>query len=99
MAGPGEADEAFAVDVQEIAGARPFVAAGVLARRLRRPRDPRPFQRPPDRRVRMPGLAGDQPRTPASPASCCADPHLLVPRQQPRTPARPRGAILEADTR
>jgi len=61
VTGPCEADEAFAVDVQQIAGTGPPVAARLLARRLRRPRDPGPPKRPPDSRVRVPGLAGDQP--------------------------------------
>jgi hypothetical protein len=37
VTGPAETNEAFAVDVQEVAGAGPLVAARLLARRLRRP--------------------------------------------------------------
>ena len=99
VAGPGEADEAFAVDVQQIAGAGPLVAAWLLARLPRRPRDPGPLERPPDGRVRMPGLAGDQPWPPAGAAPRRADPLLLDGRQQPRAAVRPRRAILETGQR
>ena len=44
----------------------------------RRPRDPRPPQRPPDGRVRVAGLAGDQPRPPAAATPRRADPRLLA---------------------
>src|SRR5436190_5356795 len=60
-----EADEALAVDVQEIPRARPFVQPRPLARLPGRPRDPGPPERPPDGRVWMTELARDQPRSPA----------------------------------
>src|SRR5207244_8578175 len=77
MTGTCEADEAFAVDVQQVTGTGPLVATRPLARLLGPPRDPLPLERPPDGRVRVPGLAGDQPRTPTGAAPGGADPLLL----------------------
>ena len=97
--GPQEASEALAVHVQQIAGAGPLVQARPLPRLPRRTRDPRPPERPPDGRVRVPGLAGDEPRPPARATPGRADPLLLRPRQKPRAALGSRGAILEADER
>src|SRR5437870_5335895 len=93
VAGPAETDEALAVDVEQIAGAGPLVAAGLLARLSRNAGDPGAAKRSPNGRMRMPSLARDQPRPPTSAASGGADPLLLNGRQQPRAAARPRGAI------
>ena len=82
--GTAEADEAFAVDVEQIAGTWPLVPARLFARCLGRPRDPGPPQRPPDGRVRVAGLAGDQPRPPAAATPRRADPGVLARRQQAR---------------
>ena len=65
MAGPGEADKALRVDVEQIARARPLVEAWLLTRLPGQPRGPGAFQCPPHGRVRMTGLARDQPRPPA----------------------------------
>src|SRR5215207_2881583 len=81
--GTSEASETLAVDVEQIAWAGPFVAARLL---------PRLPGRPPDGRMRVPRLAGDQPRTPAAASSGRADPRLLCRRQQPRAAVGPRGA-------
>src|SRR6476661_4508439 len=99
MTRTGEADEAFAVDVQQIAGTGPLVQAWLLARLPRRPRDPGPPQRPPDGCVRVTGLARDQPWPPAGAAPGRTDPPLLDRRQLPWRAVRPRGAILEAGQR
>jgi hypothetical protein len=54
VAGPREAGEALAVDVQQIAGAGQLVQPWPLTRLAGRSRDPSPLERPPDGRVRMP---------------------------------------------
>src|SRR5438270_3372393 len=59
----------------------------------------RPAERPPDGRVRVAGLAGDQPRPPAAATPRRADPGLLARRQQARAAMRPRGTILETTQR
>src|SRR5215204_3978860 len=99
VAGTTEACEAFAVDVQQVAGARPLVQAWPLARLPRRSRDPSTAERPPDRRMPMTGLAGDQPWPPAGAAPGRTDPLLLSGRQQPRRAVRPRRPILETNKR
>src|SRR5207244_8940571 len=99
VARPAEADEAFRVDLQQVAGARPFVQARPLTRLARRPRDPRPLQCPPDGRMRMSGLAGDQSRPPTGAPPGGADPLLLGRWQQARAAVRPRRTILETRQR
>src|SRR5712692_7301632 len=94
-----EPDEPLRVDVEQVAGTGPLVAARQLARRLRRPRDPRTFERPPDGRMRVAGLAGDQPRPPAAAPPGATDPVPLLRGQKPRAVTRPRRAILEAAER
>src|SRR4051794_2290582 len=85
VAGTAEADETFCVDVQQITGARPLVQPYLLARA---PGDPRPAERPPDRRVGMAGLARDQSRAPAAAKARRADSLLLADRKQPGTAMR-----------
>src|SRR5947207_1001294 len=97
--GTAEADEALAVDVQEIPRARPFVQPRPLARLPGRPRDPGPPERPPDGRVWMTELARDQPRSPAGATAGSADPLLLDRRQKPRRAAWSGRAILETAKR
>src|SRR5262245_22763350 len=99
MARTGEADEALAVDVQEITGTRPLVQPRLLPQLPRWPRDPRAVQRPPDSRVRVPGLASDQPRSPARAAPSGADPRLLSRREKTRRAKRPRRAIRQTRQR
>ena len=100
VAGAGEADEALAVDVQQIAGTGPLVAAAACSRACLGGREmPARLQCSPDGRMRMTGLAGDQPRPPARATPCRADPLAARRRQQPRAAVRPRGAILEAGKR
>src|SRR4051794_24688972 len=60
VAGSAEAAEALAVDVEQIAGARPLITARLLTRRMRAPRQTGAAERTPDGRMCMSGLAGDQ---------------------------------------
>jgi hypothetical protein len=64
VAGAQEVGLAAGVHVRQLAGAGPLVAVGRLLLRLRRPRDPRPAEHLPDRRVRKAGRACDQPAVP-----------------------------------
>src|SRR5262245_50709084 len=73
--------------MQQIGGAGPLVQPLPLTRLLRRPPDPRPPHRPPDGRVRMAGLAGDQPRPPAAAPPGRPDPRS---RSQPSRGTSPR---------
>ena len=74
-----EAHEAFAVDVEQIARARPLVATRRLARLPRRARDPLARERPPDGRVRMAGLHR---RSIAAPKRCGVWPRRYAPARQ-----------------
>ena len=87
MAGPREASEPRPIDVQQITRAGPLVAPSRLPRQPRRTRDPRSAQRPRHRRVRVPGLAGDQPWSPAPPTPRAA---------QIRSPPPPAGVADSA---
>src|SRR5262249_53822551 len=96
MARPQEACIAARVHVQQVAGAGALVAVGRLFYRRRGGREPRTLEPLPPRRVRDPGRARHQPRTPAGLAATVADP-LLQPRsQQTRRAVRTARAIPES---
>src|SRR5438128_3347513 len=97
--GSGEADEAFAVDVEQVSRTGPLVAARLLARLPGRTRDTSPSERSPDGRVRVASLAGDQARPPTGTAPGSADPLLLSRRQQPPATTRAGRTILETGER
>jgi hypothetical protein len=85
--------------VQQIPRTRPLVSARLRARRPQRPRDAGSLQRPPDGRVGMAGLAGDQPWPPAATSPGRADLLLLDLGQQSRHPVRTGRPILETTQR
>ncbi len=89
VSGSAEAADALAVDVQEVARAGPLVAAGLLARPAWPAREAGASKRPPNSRVRMPGLAGDQPWAPTGAAPGSADRRLLARREHARAAMGP----------
>src|SRR5919201_4898299 len=95
MAGPQEACVAARVHVQEIARTGPLVAVRGLLDQPRPPRDPGSPQHLPDGRVREPGRAGDEARTPAGLSATVADPLLQLGGQQARRAVRTARAINE----
>jgi len=99
VTGSAETNEALGIDVQQLAGTGPLIPVWLLARLPGRAGDPGPLERPPDSRVWVAGLAGDQPRPPTRAAPGRADPLLLERRQQPRAALGTRGAILETTKR
>jgi hypothetical protein len=99
MTRPAEADEALGVDVKQVTRTGPLIAAGLLTRLAGRPRDSSTTQRPPNSRMRMAGLSGDQPRPPTRAAPGRTDPLLLDRGQEPWTAMGTRGAILETSKR
>src|SRR5581483_4434435 len=79
-----EARERRPVDVQEVAGARPLVAARRLARLGGRPRAAAAAKRLPDGRVRVAKPGGDEARPVPRAAPLGTDPRLLGDVQHPR---------------
>jgi hypothetical protein len=86
--GPAEARVAADVHVQQIAGAGPLVTIGLPARRARPTRDTVAEEHLPDRLMRMPGRARDQPRPPTRRLADGADPRLDVGAQTTRLAMR-----------
>src|SRR6266542_1744272 len=82
VTGSQEARVAADIHVQQIAGARPFIAVGRLLDRSRPPRDPGPLEHLPDRRMRTAGLAPTG-----------ADPLLQLGSEKPRRALRTTRAI------
>ena len=87
--GPPEARIAADVHVQQVAGAGPLVAIGLPARRARPAREAVAEEHLPDRLMRMPGRAGDQPRPPTRRLPDRADPRLSVRAEMTRLAPRP----------
>ncbi len=96
---PRKARVLAGVHVQQIAGAGPLVTVGRLPDRPRRPRDPRPLEHLPDRRVAEAGRAGDQARAPAGLAAAVTDRGLELARKLPGRATRPTRAIEQAGER
>src|SRR5690348_14399584 len=87
------------VHVQEVAGARPLVSLRGVACSPPDARDPVAIQDLPDRRVRVAGLASDQPRPPTGALPRLADPLLGLGVKQPRASMRTAAAIHRPRTR
>jgi hypothetical protein len=99
VTGPGEPRIALDVHVQQIARARPLVATDRARRGPRPPRTAVADQDRVDGRVRDPGLAGDQPRSPAGALARLADPPLGLGIGAPRRAARTTRAIQRPSSR
>jgi hypothetical protein len=99
VAGPLEAGVLACVHVQQVAGARPLVAAGRLPLDSRRPRKPRPSEHLPDGGMGEAGRAGDQPRPPAGLAAAGTDPLGELGRQLLGRTAWPARTIEQARQR
>src|SRR5438128_5121248 len=85
MTGTCEADEAFAVDMQQVTGTGPLVATRPRARLLGPPRDPLPLERPPDGR-------------PLAAAAGCGAAVTNDPRDRQATAAAPASPQTNAAT-
>jgi hypothetical protein len=96
---PQEPRVALGVHVQQIARARPLIAAGRIPRRPHSSRKAVPAKHLPHRGMRIADLARDQPRPPPSPPPGRADPRLGCTRKQGGTAMRPTRPVSQTGER
>ena len=99
VTGPPEPRVLLDVDVDQVAGARPLIAAHLAAPLRGRARRAVANEDRVHRGVRDPGRAGDQSRPPARATALLADPQLEIGCRPGRRTPRPARAIQRPTTR